>query len=83
MKTLSKTIITVIALTLSGTAFAETAKPSKPLKLDRMTTQSIETAGETMTGETMKCDGTGFKMMKACGDASQYPVNALSGMNLN
>jgi hypothetical protein len=81
MKNLSKTIITVIALTLSGTAFAETAKPAKQVKLDTMTTQSIE--GEMMTGETMKCDGTGFKMMKACGDANKYPVNALSGMNLN
>jgi hypothetical protein len=81
MKTLSKTIITVLALTLSGTAFAETAKPAKHIKLDTMTTQSIE--GETMTGETTKCDGAGFKMMKVCGDASQYPVNALSGMNLN
>jgi hypothetical protein len=81
MKNLSATIITVIALTLSGTAFAETAKPAKPLKLDRMTTQSIE--DETMTGETTKCDDAGFKMMKACGDANKYPVNALSGMNLN
>jgi hypothetical protein len=78
MKNLSKTIITVLALTLSGTAFAETAKPAKPIKLDTMTTQSVETITETM-----KCDGAGFKMMKACGDANKYPVNALSGMNLN
>jgi hypothetical protein len=76
-----KTTITALALglMLSGTAFAETAKPIKPAKLDTITTQSIE-----LQSDQLKC-GQGFadfKTMKACGNANAYPANPLSGMNL-
>ena len=82
MKTAITTSLVALALTVSASAFAETGEAKKPLpaKVDMTTTQSIEPAGDAFN-----CDKgfTGFKAMKACGDANSYPVNALSGMNLN
>ena len=82
MKTKLVIAVAAFAVTLSSTAFAETAKPNKNIKpnVDTTTTQSIEPVAGIM-----KC-GDGlitFKMAKACGNANNYPVNALSGMNLN
>ena len=86
MKTQIKTKLVIafatFAVALSSTAFAETVKPNKIVKpnVDTTTTQSTGPAVSTA-----KC-GNGFmnfKMMKACADAESYPVNALSGMNLN
>ena len=82
MKTKLLIAVAALAVALSSTAFAETAKPNKIVKpnVDITTTQSIEPVAGTM-----KCgDGLlNFKMMKACGDANDYPVNALGGLNLN
>lgn len=86
MKTQMKTKLVIafatFAVALSSTALAETVKPGKIAKpnVDITTTQSIEPVAGIM-----KC-GDGlitFKMAKACGNANNYPVNALSGMNLN
>jgi hypothetical protein len=78
-----KYAITLTALTfglmLSGAAFAETAKPTKPVKVDEITTQAIqlETDDAQCGNET-----DGSKIVKLCGDGSAYPSNPLSGMNL-
>jgi hypothetical protein len=84
MKTTLKISMLALSLMISGAAFAGEAKdgvkPVKPAKVDMMTTQSIEPAAHASN-----CDVsfTGFKAMKACGDASAYPVNPMSGLNLN
>ena len=82
MKTRLVIAVAAFAIALSCTAFAETAKPGKIVKpnVDTTTTQSIEPVAGTMKCGERLFD---FKMMKACGDANNYPVNALSGMNLN
>ena len=82
MKTKLLITLAAFAAVFSEAAFAETIKPIKMIKhpVDMTTTQSTGPAVGTGT-----C-GNGFmnfKMMKACADAESYPVNALSGMNLN
>jgi hypothetical protein len=89
MKTTLKISMLALSLIFSGAAFAGEAKdgvkPVQPQKMDMITTQSIEPVAIEPEADASNCDAgfTGFKAMKACGGASAYPVNPMSGLNLN
>ena len=85
MKTKIVIAVAALAVALSSTAFAETAKPNKAIKpnVDTTTTQSIEPVDGQMNNRIQCGDGfMNFKTMKACGSANDYPVNPLGGLNL-
>jgi hypothetical protein len=79
MKTAIKFTALALGLMFSTTAFADNAKPTKPVKVDTMTTQSIE---PMVDATQCNKEADGYKTVKLCGGGSAYPVNPLSGMNL-
>lgn len=77
MKSTITSTILALAMMASSAAFAETAQPVRPAKpnIDKMTTQSIDAVQD--------CNTLGAKLKyAACGKTSDYPENALSGLNL-
>jgi hypothetical protein len=89
MKTTLKISMLALSMMMPGAAFAGEAKdgvkPVQPPKVDMITTQSIEPVAIEPAADATNCNAafTGFKAMKACGDASAYPGNPMSGLNLN
>ncbi len=83
MKNTLKISILALGLMFSGAAFAGETKPVKPaetVKVDTLTTGSTEPSADNF-----KCNAgfADFKALKACNDGSAYPVNPMSGLNLN